>query len=149
MKSDIKALCFLYCLAGCICSCGIGQIFTLCGNLFCNFGAIYSCHSRERLRRRFDLPPAFCLPPGIGMSLQVATIIDHRPNLLYLFSPFERNASNLTANESTFNFSVVIDIQSKRIYHARICTLAQPCDVANVNERSGLIHPLVCEFEFY
>lgn len=50
---------------GCIFGCGIGQIFSLCGNIGCNFGACYSCHGRERLRRRFQLPPAFGMPPGI------------------------------------------------------------------------------------
>ncbi|KAL4544872.1 hypothetical protein Ndes2526B_g00808 [Nannochloris sp. 'desiccata'] len=63
--SDIQALCWLYFSMGCIFGCGIGQIFSLCGNLGCNFGACYSCHARERLRRRFQLPPAFALPPGI------------------------------------------------------------------------------------
>ena len=63
--SDIKALCWLYCATGCVFGCGIGQIFSLCGNIGCNFGACFSCHSRERLRRRFHLPPAFGLPPGI------------------------------------------------------------------------------------
>ena len=63
--SDIQALCWLYFSMGCIFGCGIGQIFSLCGNLGCNFGACYSCHSRERLRRRFHLPPAFALPPGL------------------------------------------------------------------------------------
>jgi Cys-rich protein (TIGR01571 family) len=63
--SDIQALCWMYFSMGCVFGCGIGQIFSLCGNLGCNFGACYSCHSRERLRRRFNLPPAFALPPGI------------------------------------------------------------------------------------
>lgn len=63
--SDIRALCGLYCAMSCSFSCGIGQIFSLCGNLGCNFGACYSCHSREKMRRRYGLPSAFCMPPGI------------------------------------------------------------------------------------
>lgn len=36
----------------CIFSCGIGQVATCCGSgLICNFGAWFSCHARERLRR--------------------------------------------------------------------------------------------------
>jgi len=64
-NSDIRALFGLYCAMSCCFSCGVGQIFSLCGNLGCNFGAWYSCHSREKLRRRYELPSAFCLPPGI------------------------------------------------------------------------------------
>lgn len=63
--SDIKALCGLYFAMSCVFSCGVGQIFSLCGNLGCNFGAWFSCHSREKIRRRFHLPPTFGLPPGI------------------------------------------------------------------------------------
>lgn len=63
--SDVQALCWLYCLAGCLASCGVGQAFSLCGNVGCNFAACASCHARERLRRRYGLPPAFGLPPGI------------------------------------------------------------------------------------
>ena len=63
--SDIRALFGLYCAMSCSFSCGIGQIFSLCGNLGCNFGACYSCHSREKMRRRYGLPSAFCMPPGI------------------------------------------------------------------------------------
>lgn len=53
----------------CLFSCGIGQVFSLCGNLGINFGACYSCHAREKLRRKFHLPPAFGLPPGIDDCL--------------------------------------------------------------------------------
>lgn len=63
--SDIRALFGLYCAMSCVLSCGIGQVFSLCGNLGCNFGAWYSCHAREKLRRRYELPSTFCLPPGI------------------------------------------------------------------------------------
>ena len=63
--SDIQALCGLYFAMGCLFSCGVGQVFSLCGNVGCNFAACYSCHAREKLRRRYRLPPAFCLPPGI------------------------------------------------------------------------------------
>lgn len=63
--SDIKALCWTYCLISCIFSCGIGQVFSLCGNVVCNFGAIYSCHARRKLRARYRLPPTFGLPPGM------------------------------------------------------------------------------------
>jgi Cys-rich protein (TIGR01571 family) len=64
-KSEIKALCWMYFLMGCIFSCGIGQVFSLCGNFCFNFSAFYSCHAREKIRRRYNLPPAFGLPPGI------------------------------------------------------------------------------------
>lgn len=67
--SDIRALCGLYCAMSCSFSCGVGQIFSLCGNLGCNFGACYSCHSREKIRRRYGLPSAFCMPPGIDDCL--------------------------------------------------------------------------------
>lgn len=63
--SDIQALCWLYFSMSCLFSLGIGQVFSLCGNIGCNFGACYSCHAREKMRRRFHLPPAFGLPPGI------------------------------------------------------------------------------------
>jgi Cys-rich protein (TIGR01571 family) len=64
-KSEIKALCWMYFLMGCIFSCGIGQVFSLCGNVCFNFSACYSCHAREKIRRRYKLPPVFGLPPGI------------------------------------------------------------------------------------
>ena len=64
-KSEIKALCWMYFLMGCLFSCGVGQVFSLCGNCCFNFGAVYSCHAREKLRRRYKLPPALGLPPGI------------------------------------------------------------------------------------
>lgn len=54
---------------GCIFGCGIGQAFSLCGNLGANFAACYSCHARERMRRKWNLPPAFGLPPGIDDCL--------------------------------------------------------------------------------
>ena len=100
---------------GSLFSCGIGQIFSLCGgwlggvgvwsggrrvvvqsrarcararvnapsppccpplpppcppgNFLCNFAACYSCHAREKLRRRYNLPPAFGLPPGVDDCL--------------------------------------------------------------------------------
>ena len=34
-----------------------------------NFGAWFSCHARERLRRRYQLPPTFGLPPGLDDCL--------------------------------------------------------------------------------
>ncbi|KAL4419980.1 hypothetical protein ABPG75_007078 [Micractinium tetrahymenae] len=69
-KSEIKALCWMYWLMGCIFSCGIGQLATCCGScLITNFGAWYSCHARERLRRRYNLPPSCGLPPGIDDCL--------------------------------------------------------------------------------
>lgn len=64
-QSEIKALCWMYFLMGCIFSCGIGQVFTLCGNVGFNFAAIYSCHAREKIRRRYHLPSSLGLPPGI------------------------------------------------------------------------------------
>lgn len=54
-KSEIKALCWMYFLMGCIFSCGIGQVFSLCGNFCFNFSACYSCHAREKIRRRYNL----------------------------------------------------------------------------------------------
>ncbi|KAI3425363.1 hypothetical protein D9Q98_009127 [Chlorella vulgaris] len=69
-KSDLKALCCMYFLMGCIFSCGIGQAVTCCGsNLLMNCSAWYSCHARERMRRRYKLPPSFGLPPGIDDCL--------------------------------------------------------------------------------
>lgn len=41
----------MYCLMSCVFSCGIGQIFSFCGNVLFNFGAFYSCHAREKMRR--------------------------------------------------------------------------------------------------
>lgn len=35
----------------CVFGCGIGQVFSFCGNCLFNFGAFYSCHAREKLRR--------------------------------------------------------------------------------------------------
>ena len=64
-KSEIKALCWMYFLMGCVFSCGIGQVFSLCGNVCFNFSALYSCHAREKMRRRYKLPPALGLPPGV------------------------------------------------------------------------------------
>ncbi|KDD75311.1 hypothetical protein H632_c751p0 [Helicosporidium sp. ATCC 50920] len=64
-KSDLKALCWTYCLLGCVFSCGIGQVFSLCGNFMFNFAAWYSCHAREKLRRRYNLPSTFGCPPGV------------------------------------------------------------------------------------
>lgn len=63
--SDIKALCVMYFAMGTVFGMGIGQIFTLCGNFMFNFAACYSCHSREKIRRKYKLPPTFGLPPGI------------------------------------------------------------------------------------
>ncbi|KAL4420128.1 hypothetical protein ABPG77_000299 [Micractinium sp. CCAP 211/92] len=69
-KSSIKALCWMFWLMGCVSGCGVGQLATCCGSfLIINFSAWYSCHARERLRRRYNLPPSFCLPPGIDDCL--------------------------------------------------------------------------------
>lgn len=69
-KSEIKALCWMYFLMGCIFGCGIGQMLTCCGScLITNFGACYSCHAREKLRRRYNLPSACGMPPGIDDCL--------------------------------------------------------------------------------
>lgn len=67
--SDIQALCWLYFCMGCLFSCGIGQIFSLCGNIGFNFAACYSCNGRAKIRRKFHLPPTFCLPPLIDDCL--------------------------------------------------------------------------------
>lgn len=64
-KGDIEALCWMTCLMGCLFSCGIGQIFTLCGNVLFNCAAPYTCHARYKLRKKYNLPPAFCMPPGV------------------------------------------------------------------------------------
>jgi Cys-rich protein (TIGR01571 family) len=39
------------------------------GNFGCNFGACYSCHARERMRRKWKLPGSFGLPPGVDDCL--------------------------------------------------------------------------------
>lgn len=67
--SDIKALCILYFAMGTVFGMGFGQIFTVCGNFMFNFAACFSCHSREKIRRKYKLPPTFGLPPGIDDCL--------------------------------------------------------------------------------
>jgi Cys-rich protein (TIGR01571 family) len=64
--SDIRALFGLSCALACVFSCGIGQILSLCGNVCINFGAVYTCNSRRKIRQRYNLPPAIpCCPPGL------------------------------------------------------------------------------------
>ncbi|KAK9821448.1 hypothetical protein WJX81_000342 [Elliptochloris bilobata] len=64
-RSDICALCWFQVCVGCAAGLGCGQAFSLCGNVGANFGAWYSCHAREKLRRKFDLPPTFGLCAGV------------------------------------------------------------------------------------
>ncbi|KAK9850266.1 hypothetical protein WJX84_009716 [Apatococcus fuscideae] len=63
-RSEMCALCWFTCMFGIIASAGIGQGITVCGNIGPNFAACYTCHAREKIRRRFNLPPTFGLPPG-------------------------------------------------------------------------------------
>ena len=42
-KSSLKALCWLYCCMGCLFSCGIGQIFSLCGKCFVFIVVLSTC----------------------------------------------------------------------------------------------------------
>lgn len=62
--SDIRALFGLSCAMACVFSCGIGQILSLCGNICSNFGAIYTCNARRKVRQKYGLPPAIpgCVP---------------------------------------------------------------------------------------
>ena len=46
-QSEIKALCWLTFLLGCVCSCGVGQVFSLCGNVGFNFSAPWTCVSSD------------------------------------------------------------------------------------------------------
>lgn len=47
----------------------LSSLCTTAGNFGCNFAACYSCHARERMRRKWSLPPIFGLPPGIDDCL--------------------------------------------------------------------------------
>ncbi|CAL5228655.1 g11824 [Coccomyxa viridis] len=62
---EIGQLCGFVCMLGCAFSLGIGQAISICGDYGVNFAACFTCHSREKLRRRFKLPPVLLLPPGI------------------------------------------------------------------------------------
>lgn len=64
-KHEISSLCWFMCCLGLACTLGIGQFLTICGNYGVNFAACYTCHTREKFRRRYNLPPACGLPPGI------------------------------------------------------------------------------------
>ncbi|CAK0782529.1 hypothetical protein CVIRNUC_005747 [Coccomyxa viridis] len=66
---EIGQLCGFVCMLGCALSLGIGQGISICGNYGANFAACFTCHAREKLRRRFELPPIFLLPPGIDDCL--------------------------------------------------------------------------------
>ena len=68
-KSEIEALCWMTYILGCIFSCGIGQVFSICGNAGANCAACYTCHTRSRMRNRYGLPPVFGLPLGIDDCL--------------------------------------------------------------------------------
>ncbi|BDA45421.1 hypothetical protein COCOBI_07-2080 [Coccomyxa sp. Obi] len=67
--SEIANLCMFVCCLGCAFGLGIGQALSVCGNYGVNFAACFTCHAREKMRRAFHLPPAFCLPPGIDDCL--------------------------------------------------------------------------------
>jgi Cys-rich protein (TIGR01571 family) len=65
-KSEIEALCWMTYILGCLMGCGIGQVFSVCGNAGLNFAAPYTCHTRSRMRYKYGLPPAVpCCPLGI------------------------------------------------------------------------------------
>ncbi|BDA45424.1 hypothetical protein COCOBI_07-2110 [Coccomyxa sp. Obi] len=68
-KHEISSLCWFQCCLGLALTLGVGQFFSICGNYGLNCAACYTCHAREKLRRRFDLPSAFGLPPGIDDCL--------------------------------------------------------------------------------
>lgn len=69
-SSDIRALCGLSCAMACVLSCGIGQILSLCGNVGANFGALYTCNARRKVRSKWKLPPAIpCCVPGVDDCL--------------------------------------------------------------------------------
>ena len=69
-SSDIRALCGLSCAMACVLSCGIGQILSLCGNAGANFGSLYTCNARRKVRSKFKLPPAIpCCFPGVDDCL--------------------------------------------------------------------------------
>ena len=68
-KSEIEALCWMTYILGCIFSCGIGQVFSICGNAGANCAACYTCHTRARMRNTYGLPPVFGLPLGIDDCL--------------------------------------------------------------------------------
>lgn len=60
----VQASCFDQCLAV-VLSLGIGQFLSVLGNCGINCAACYSCHGREKFRRKYKLPPTFGLPPGL------------------------------------------------------------------------------------
>ena len=49
---EIGQLCGFVCMLGCAFSLGIGQAISICGDYGVNFAACFTCHSREKLRRR-------------------------------------------------------------------------------------------------
>ena len=65
-NSNIRALCGLSCAMACVFSCGIGQVLSLCGNVCTNFGSVYTCNARRKVRLKYNLPPAIpCCFPGV------------------------------------------------------------------------------------
>jgi len=69
-QSDVRALCGLGCAMACVFSCGIGQVLSLCGNVCTNFGAVYTCNARRKVRQKYGLPPAIpCFPLGLDDCL--------------------------------------------------------------------------------
>ncbi|KAK9803363.1 hypothetical protein WJX73_008872 [Symbiochloris irregularis] len=62
-KGRIAALCWFQCLITEAASAGFGQ-FVAPGGCGFNFAACYTCHGREKLRRKYNLPSTYGLPPG-------------------------------------------------------------------------------------
>jgi Cys-rich protein (TIGR01571 family) len=63
-KDEICLLMWFYWCCGCITGLGASFGLSVCNNLGINCAACYSCHAREKLRRKYKLPPTFGLPPG-------------------------------------------------------------------------------------
>lgn len=62
-KGRIAAVCWFQCLLTEGLSAGFGQLVAP-GGCILNFAACYTCHAREKLRRKYNLPAALGLPPG-------------------------------------------------------------------------------------
>ena len=53
---EIGQLCGFVCMLGCAFGLGIGQAISICGDYGVNFAACFTCHAREKLRRRARPP---------------------------------------------------------------------------------------------